>query len=187
MLAPVACGVDDTTMSAPCPPGHLSRSVTETPVGSRRVERLAHGLPNQPSDMAARRLAVIDVRPESGAYATNLAKRGAPRLPSSIARRTAWSSCSRLSVCDVVNGEILPHEPGHVVQGNSVPHGRADCYGETNSLDMSRYRSSSCPMPPTRRTLPSSRRVAVWSPRGSERSGPGDHELVAGSKISVVE
>ena len=47
MLAPVACDVDETTMSAPCPSGHFRRSVTETPVGSRRVERLAHGLPNQ--------------------------------------------------------------------------------------------------------------------------------------------
>ena len=49
-----------------------------------RVVRLAHGLPTQLSDMAASRLAVIDVRPERGEYATNLAKRGAPRLPSSM-------------------------------------------------------------------------------------------------------
>ena len=94
MLVPVACGEDETTMSAPCPSGHFRRSVTETPVGSRRVVRLAHGLPNQPSDMAASRLAVIDVRPERGEYATNLAKRGTPRLPSSIDRRTACSSSS---------------------------------------------------------------------------------------------
>ena len=89
MRAPVACGEDETTMSAPCPSGHFRRSVTETPVGSRRVVRLAHGLPNQPSDMSASLLAVIAVRPERGEYATNLAKRGAPRLPSSIACRTA--------------------------------------------------------------------------------------------------
>ena len=108
MLAPVACGEDETTMSAPCPPDHFRRSVTETPVGSSRVERLAHGLPNQPSDMAANWLAVIDVRPESGEYATNRAKRGSPRLPSSIARRTAWSRSFKWSVCVVVKGGFFP-------------------------------------------------------------------------------
>ena len=117
MLAPVACGEDETTMIAPCPSGHFSSSVTETPVGSRRVVRLAHGLPNQPSDMAASRLAVIDVRPESGEYATNLAKRGTPTLPSSIALLTASSSCSKWSMCVVVNVEIPPREPGQVGAG----------------------------------------------------------------------
>ena len=103
MLAPVACGEDETTMRAPCPSGHFSRSVTETPVGSCLVVRSTHGTPNQPSDMSASRFAVIEVSPERGECATNLAKRGVPRLPSSMARRTAWSRSSRWSLF-VVNG-----------------------------------------------------------------------------------
>ena len=73
------------------------------------------------------------------------------------------------------------------VQGNSVPHGKADCYGVTKSIEVRAYPPSSCTKPPTRRTLPSGRRVAEWCFRGSESSGPGDHEFVAGSNISVVE
>ena len=57
----------------------------------------------------------------------------------------------------------------------------SDVGTDTNSAEFVGYLSSSCVMPPTRKTRPSGSRVAVWLARGIDKSGPGNQELDAGS------
>ncbi len=83
---------------------------------------------------------------------------------------------------------IFPGPSGQGPCRETVCHiTEADCYGETNSIEVSAYPSPSGTKPPIRRTLPSDVRVAEWWMRGSKSSGPGVHLSVSGSYISVVE